>query len=545
MHSIRTKITILTVCALVVALTVATLLAVISIKRVGTDTSDQILHLLCETGQKNLNVYFDSVEQSVNTINEYAKEDLEKTPLDELGAHIERVEKFFEKTAVNTVGVLTYYYRIDPDISAKEKGFWYVNTDGNAFVSHDVTDITQYDTDDQSSLVWFTVPKATGGSIWLSPYITENLNAYVLSYNVPVYKNGTFIGVIGIEIDYNTLVQPVNSITLYKNGYAFINDKDGNIIYHPHLNVANYTGENKPVVPSGLLSESQYIRYEYEGVEKMAVWLPLHNGMRLNVTVPISEINGDWIKLINRLVGVSALMLIVTILIAARYSSHITTPLRKLTEAAEQVNIGNYDFKLDYKENDEVGILTRKFAELSSHLKTYITNLNNLAYFDALTSVQNKGAFDLYTKELQTRIESSENKPEFAVGVFDCDDLKKINDCYGHDKGNIYLKNASLLICQVFSRSPVFRTGGDEFAVVLQNDDYNTRSELAALFNKKSADHNALIAEPWRQVNVTMGLTAYDPHTDNSIDDVIRRADLIMYQNKREHKASRQDNAAE
>ena len=535
----------LTVCALVVALTLATLLAVISIKRVGTDTSDQILLLLCETGQKNLNVYFDSVEQSVKTINEYAKEDLEKTPLDEIGAHIERVEKFFEKTAVNTMGILTYYYRIDPDISVKEKGFWYVNTDGNGFVPHEVTDISQYDTDDQSSLVWFTVPKATGGSIWLSPYITENLNAYVLSYNVPVYKSGSFIGVIGIEIDYNTIVQPVNNITLYKNGYAFINDKDGNIIYHPHLNVANYTGENKPVVPAGLLSESRYIRYEYEGIEKTAVWMPLHNGMRLNVTVPVSEINGDWIKLINRLVGVSALMLIVSALIAARYSSRITTPLRKLAEAAEQVNTGNYDFKLDYKENNEVGILTRKFSELSSHLKTYITNLNNLAYFDALTSVQNKGAFDLYTKELQSRIDSSENKPEFAVGVFDCDNLKKINDCYGHDKGNIYLKNASLLICQVFSRSPVFRTGGDEFAVVLQNDDYNTRSELAALFNKKSADHNTLITEPWRQVKVTMGLAAYDPHTDNSIDDVIRRADLIMYQNKRENKTSRQDDAAE
>ena len=85
------------------------------------------------------------------------------------------------------------------------KGFWYVGQSGGSFEEHEVTDITQYDTDDTSSPVWFTVPKATGEGVWLPPYYTENLGARVISYNVPVYWKNQFVGVIGIEMDYGVL----------------------------------------------------------------------------------------------------------------------------------------------------------------------------------------------------------------------------------------------------------------------------------------------------------------------------------------------------
>ena len=142
---------------------------------------------------------------------------------------MDRVNDIFQKLAYNTNGVLTYYYRIDPEVSKNVKGFWYVNTDDNGFQEHEVTDISDYDTNDTSSLVWFTVPKATGEGVWLPPYITENLDARVISYNVPVYYDGQFIGVIGIEIDYSTMAEVVNHITLYDNGYAFHSSCEGKL----------------------------------------------------------------------------------------------------------------------------------------------------------------------------------------------------------------------------------------------------------------------------------------------------------------------------
>ena len=215
MHSIRTKITLLTVCAVLVALGIATRIGVISIRKLGRSDADQMMHLTATTGAMNLESYFESVEHSVETVATLVQDSLEDVPLEELDSQVERCRNLFRRIANNTNGVLTYYFRIDPEVSETAKGFWYVNLDGKGFQEHEVTDITQYDTSDTSSLVWFTVPKATGKGLWLPPYFTENLDVRVISYNVPVYWNDQFVGVIGIEIDYEILAEEVEEIRIF------------------------------------------------------------------------------------------------------------------------------------------------------------------------------------------------------------------------------------------------------------------------------------------------------------------------------------------
>lgn len=534
MTSIRTKTTLLTICEIVITITVATLLGITAIRNIGNNSSDRMLRLLCESGEKNLDYYFESVEQSVEMVSAYVESDLAgltaKQLEEYLPEHLENVKDIFIKMIYQTNGVLTYYYRIDPAFTKNAKGFWFVNLDGEAFIEHEVTDITLYDVEDTSALVWFTVPRSTGKSIWLPPYITDNLDVRVISYNTPIYLKDIFIGVIGIEIDYSTMAEQVDHITLYENGYAFINDSEGTIIYHPKMDVT--TMAEHPKVPKGLLSNDAYIRYKFDGVEKQAVWLPLHNGMRLNVTVPVSEINADWHSWLYHITIVSIVLLAVFVIITFRFTGHITKPLHELTESAEQVNKGNYDCKLDYKGNDEVGILTKAFNNLISHLKVYISDLNDLAYADALTSVHNKGAFDKYTHIIQEQIDKNEIKPEFGIIIFDCNDLKTINDTYGHDKGNLYLKSACQLICDVFNHSPVFRIGGDEFTVILQNQDYHNRTKLLQQFDKMSIETQTDAEDPWKPVNAARGLAVYDPSIDENINDVIRRADKLMYEDK-------------
>ena len=539
MYSIRTKITLLTVCAIVTAMSISTVFGVFSIKNFGDSSSKQILRLLCETGEKNLDAYFGSVEQSVEMVAAFAEADLTGLEPEQLQSHMNRASTIFRKAASRTIGVLTYYYRIDPAISETVKGFWYIKPDEGGFQEREVTDITLYDTEDTSALVWFTVPKATGEAIWLPPYVTDNLNVRVISYNVPIYWNGVFVGVVGIEIDYSTMAEQVNNIRLYDNGYAFINDADGNIIYHPRIDVVELTDENRPKAPAGLLSDEPYVRYTYDGVKKQAVWLPLSNGMRLNVTVPMSEINNEWRNMIYDNFSASVFLLAVFIMMTMQFTDQITVPLRQLTEAAKELNAGNYDFELDYARNDEVGILTQAFRQLVRYLKTYISDLNNMAYADALTSVHNKGAFDIYARELQARIDNPDEHLCFAVGVFDCDNLKAINDRHGHDKGDIYLMTASNLICGVFKHSPVFRTGGDEFTVIMQNDDYENRAALVSAFERQSAEVCAAARAPWEQVHVSMGIDTFDPETDSFVIDVVRRADKLMYENKLKRKTAR------
>ena len=116
--------------------------------------------------------------------------------------------------------------------------------------------------------------------------------------------------------------------------------------------------------------------------------------------------------------------------------------------------------------------------------------------------------------------------------MFDCNNLKNVNDSNGHDKGDIYLKETAEIICEIFKRSPVFRIGGDEFAAVLQNKDYKNRDSLLKIFDERCAEKREEADLQWEQVDVARGMAVYDPELDESINDVVHRADKLMYENK-------------
>jgi diguanylate cyclase (GGDEF)-like protein len=527
------------VIVLLVALTMITISTTVFIRKTEHNKSDQLLLLLCETGERNLDYYFNSVQKSVENVANYVETDLDGLDDAHLQQHMDRVRDYFDLMAYRTNGVLTYYYRIDPEVSENVKGFWYTNLDGEGFTEHEVTDITLYDTEDTSNLVWFTVPKYEGKPIWLPPYITDNLNMRVISYNVPIYWRGQFVGVVGIEIDYATMAEQVDSIKLYSNGYAFVNDEDGNLFYHPRIDVSQLTEENHPDIPEGITSENTFIQYTFNGEEKLAAWLPLTNGMRLNVTVPVSETEGEWQKLIGNILIVALEVLAGAIIFTMIYTRRITKPLEQLTEAAEQADKGNYDYKLDYNKNDEVGRLTKTFMRLENHMKDNISDLKTQAFVDSLTQAKNKRAFTTMLEQIQGRMDKQENDLNFAIGMFDCDDLKHINDRYGHEKGDVYLKTACRVICRVFQHSPVFRIGGDEFSVLIQNEDYENREALLKEFEEAREKISAEAENQWEQVHLSMGVALYNPQKDSAVIDVLRRADEAMYENKRIRKKVR------
>ena len=109
---------------------------------------------------------------------------------------------------------------------------------------------------------------------------------------------------------------------------------------------------------------------------------------------------------------------------------------------------------------------------------------------------------------------------------------KKVNDSNWHDKGDIYLKETAQIICRVFDHSPVFRIGGDEFAAILTGTDFNNREELLLEFDRKCREKQARETAEWERVNIARGIAVYDPEEDESVSEVVRRADKLMYENK-------------
>lgn len=167
-----------------------------------------------------------------------------------------------------------------------------------------------------------------------------------------------------------------------------------------------------------------------------------------------------------------------------------------------------------------------------------VKDLNRKAFVDSLTSVRNKSAYTEYKQKLQERLDKEEDM-DLAVAIFDCNYLKEVNDTYGHEKGDIYLKNACQLVCKVFDHSPVFRIGGDEFAVFLTNEDFKNRDKLFRTFEQKQHDINLSAESKWDEINIAFGMALFDPDIDDALTDTINRADKAMYDYKAKVKAKK------
>ena len=155
--------------------------------------------------------------------------------------------------------------------------------------------------------------------------------------------------------------------------------------------------------------------------------------------------------------------------------------------------------------------------------------------------MNNRGAFDADVHAIQDRIDAKTEKVEFAVAIFDIDNLKVINDTYGHRSGDIYIKTAGNYICSIFKENTAYRIGGDEFAVILQDEAYKNRNKLIDQFIQNMNVENNKASHEWNKVHISVGLAVYNPKEDLHIDEVIAHADIAMYKNKEENRKKKEE----
>ena len=85
----------------------------------------------------------------------------------------------------------------------------------------------------------------------------------------------------------------------------------------------------------------------------------------------------------------------------------------------------------------------------------------------------------------------------------------------------------------------MYRVGGDEFIVILENNDYEEQSlllqSLSEEFRRNSCD---VTLPPWERVTAAVGCAVYDPGIDSGVESVMKRADAAMYENKKKMKST-------
>jgi diguanylate cyclase (GGDEF)-like protein len=192
-----------------------------------------------------------------------------------------------------------------------------------------------------------------------------------------------------------------------------------------------------------------------------------------------------------------------------------------------------YTYELEWNKKSALAF----FIQDISLEKNRMLELEEYAYRDEMTRLYNRFA------GMMTLNKWMEQDKKFALAFVDLDNLKKINDMYGHNEGDRYIISAATRLNEISPDVVVARVGGDEFMVLIPDAGYDE----AYTYMKNAYDR--LIKDKYLQdkdfeYHFSYGIVEVDGHTEKSASAILSMADERMYQNKLANKAKRREEAS-
>ena len=484
--------------------------------KVVHEGTERNLHALTNTETIKINSRLKSVEQYVNTLDIAISGMLDSIEqiTDEklLEEFTEKSRELIRLTIGNTEKAVAAYLRFNPKLTPPTSGIFMTKTSRDHTLKFvEPTDFSKYSPDDIEHVGWYYVPIQTKRPTWMQPYLNKNNGIYMISYVIPLFKFNQEIGVVGVDIDFDYITREIASIRLFDNDYAFIADKNGNVLFHPSIP----TGRPFTLPDNSVLIHNK-----------------LSNGMDLTFVIPKSSITADRNSLIKNLVLITMLILVVFIFASLIFANSITKSLKLLTDYANRLIDGKMGIELDISRNDEIGDLAKSFIKAKMRLAETMGHIKGLAFRDPITSVRNRNSFDHYIGEFSIKASSGDIKT-YGIVVASVNNLFNIKNKFGNSKAITLLQTASRLICTTFDHSPVFRVSEDEFVVILMNDDLKNCKELEEKL--KNGVKETLSAEnPWERVSLALGLAICEDTQSSSLSEQLASAENNMLQNRNE-----------
>ena len=500
--SLQTRFIILICIGIVLTEALTSAVGTYAFKEVLENDSDRIIELAAGEASQELNALFGRIEQSVDVMAEHALTRMESAECmihdaEYLEKYTADIEKLGNTVADKTAGAIGVYIRYNPDIFPADSGFFSIRPIGEKeFYDIPVTDFSKYDKDDAEHVGWYYGPIANGKPTWMLPYYNGNIDVYMISYVVPLYKDGETIGIIGMDIDFEYIKEQVYALRVYDTGHAFLTDMQYRIIH----------GEQ-------IFSEDFKITYK-----------PLENNMCLGIAVRKAEIMQEMNRMIRNIMMLSLVAILLCVVVTIYVARSITKPLKQLESVAREIADGNLDVEITCNTKDEVGRLAQSFRDTTKQLKTRIEYINNLAYVDELTGLKNNTAYWQNVSRLQ-----ESNAEGYAVCVIDLNGLKQINDVFGHHCGNEMIITISKHITDIFGYENAYRAGGDEFLVLLTGKKAEEIETLKNTFISRLEKQTGNI-----RAKAAVGYAIHEPGV--TYEEVFRLADSKMYEHKEEMK---------
>jgi diguanylate cyclase (GGDEF)-like protein len=153
-----------------------------------------------------------------------------------------------------------------------------------------------------------------------------------------------------------------------------------------------------------------------------------------------------------------------------------------------------------------------------------------LSLTDELTGLSNRRGFTLLAEQ-EMRLANRINKSMLLV-FSDIDDLKVINDTYGHAQGDLALIDVAAILKETFRETDILaRFGGDEFVILAVDAVLESAETITNRIQSKLERHNQQGDCPY-QLTLSIGIARFNPETPSTMSELIAQADGLMYQQK-------------
>lgn len=391
MKSVRTK---LIVSILICSLFTSVLIGVIAISNSVRTAGKDAMTMMKLTGQKkteDINSTIQKIEQSVDTLSEVAMSNFDydsfRQSKDYADTYTETVQQAVLDFANHTNGAVTVYLRYNPNYSNPTSGvFAQRQSVDSELQCLTPTDFSMYDESDVEHVGWYYLPVQAKEAIWMSPYMNENINIYMISYVVPLFaEDGTSIGIVGMDIDFSQITDLVDETKVYQSGYAFLTDASAAVMYHKNAD----EGTKLSNLDSSLSKSADFIGddgnqgktmdYTYKNVNKKFAFYNLDNGMKLVLTAPVSEIYAEAYGLAKLIMIAMIVAFVLSAVIGVIIGTGMTRPIRQLTAVIEQT--AELDFRPTKeggklrKQKDEIGNMATKIHLMRKKLREMMGDL--------------------------------------------------------------------------------------------------------------------------------------------------------------------------
>lgn len=391
MKSVRAKlIASILICSLFTSVLIGVLVISNSARTAGKDAMTK-MQLTGQKKAEEINSTIQKIEQSVDTLSEVAMSNFDydsfRQSKDYADTYTETVQQAVLDFANHTNGAVTVYLRYNPNYSNPTSGIFAqrqsLDSDLQCLTP---TDFSMYDESDVEHVGWYYLPVQAKEAIWMSPYMNENVNIYMISYVVPLFaEDGTSIGVVGMDIDFSQITDLVDETTVYQSGYAFLTDASGSIMHHQNVDEGTVITDLDSSLKKGadFLAEDgnqgKTLEYTYKNVDKKLAFYNLDNGMKLVLTAPVSEIYSEAYGLAKMIILAMIVAFILSAVIGIVMGTGLTKPIRQLTSVIEQT--AALDFRPTEagaklrKQKDEIGDMATKIHDMRKKLRAMMENL--------------------------------------------------------------------------------------------------------------------------------------------------------------------------